>query len=267
MLTLPDWACQDEVYAPDRDRDYYITRSLLRLMLVLQALRQQASRKQHGTALLGLVYTLLLILSLVLARHSAYLWAVGAGEAVLLCLLPARTLRQNLAGALLATLFCAAIVLPALWLGNGQHVLLLPAKTFLTVTALNLLQENFAWHSLTHACRQLHVPNIAIFLLDTTLRYIVLLGEEAAQLLTALKMRSIGHNTHKGRAIGGLLGVLLLRSQRMSLDMYDAMRCRCFTGDYPAPPSSWQLHRYDLLLLLLALIYMYLFLRLEVLPQ
>ena len=157
-------------------------------------------------------------------------------------------------------------MLPALWLGNGQRVLLLPAKTLLTVIALNLLQENFAWHSLTHACRQLHVPGIAIFVLDTTLRYIVLLGEEAAQLLTALKLRSVGHNPHKGRAIGGLLGVLLLRSQQMSLEMYDAMRCRCFTGDYPAPPTRLRLCRCDLLLAALTLGYLYLFLRLEVLP-
>ncbi len=266
MLKLPDWAGQDEVYTPDRDRDYYITRSLLRLMLVLDALRQQARRRQHCTALLGLLATVLLILTLVLAQHTAYLWAVGAGEAVLLCLLPARTLRRVLAGALLATLFCALIVLPALWLGNGQRVLLLPAKTFLTVTALNLLQQNFAWHSLTHACRQLRVPGVIIFILDTTLRYIVLLGEEAAQLLTALKLRSIGHNPHKGRAIGGLIGVLLLRSQQMSLDMYDAMRCRCFTGDYPAPPARWQPHTADLLVAVLLLLYLYLFCRLELLP-
>ena len=248
MLKLPDWAGQDEVYTPDRDRDYYITRSLLRLMLVLDALRQQARRRQHCTALLGLLATVLLILTL------------------LLCLLPARTLRRVLAGALLATLFCALIVLPALWLGNGQRVLLLPAKTFLTVTALNLLQQNFAWHSLTHACRQLRVPGVIIFILDTTLRYIVLLGEEAAQLLTALKLRSIGHNPHKGRAIGGLIGVLLLRSQQMSLDMYDAMRCRCFTGDYPAPPARWQPHTADLLVAVLLLLYLYLFCRLELLP-
>lgn len=266
MIKLPDWACHDETYTPDRDRDYYITRSLLRLMLVLQALRQQAGRQQRVSALPGLSCTLLLILSLVLTQHSAYLFAVGAGEAVLLCLLPAKTLRQNLAGALLATAFCTLIVLPALWLGNGHRVLLLPAKTLLTVIALNLLQENFAWHSLTHACRQLHVPGIAIFVLDTTLRYIVLLGEEAAQLLTALKLRSVGHNPHKGRAIGGLLGVLLLRSQQMSLEMYDAMRCRCFTGDYPAPPTRLRLCRCDLLLAALTLGYLYLFLRLEVLP-
>ena len=110
------------------------------------------------------------------------------------------------------------------------------------------------------------MPGVIIFILDTTLRYIVLLGEEAAQLLTALKLRSIGHNPHKGRAIGGLIGVLLLRSQQMSLDMYDAMRCRCFTGDYPAPPARWQPHTADLLVAVLLLLYLYLFCRLELLP-
>ena len=48
-----------------------------------------------------------------------------------------------------------------------------------------LLQENLAWHELTGALRTFRVPSLVIFILDTTLRYIVILGQEASDLLTA----------------------------------------------------------------------------------
>ena len=55
-----------------------------------------------------------------------------------------------------------------------------------------LLQQNVSWHKLTAALRAFHVPSLIIFILDTTLRYIAILGQESAELLTALKLRSVG---------------------------------------------------------------------------
>lgn len=69
--------------------------------------------------------------------------------------------------------------------------------------------------------------------LITTLRNILLLGQMAENLLTALKLRSVGRNHHKVRAISGVLGVLFLHSRYLSAQMYEAMVCRGFTGQYP----------------------------------
>lgn len=77
------------------------------------------------------------------------------------------------------------------------------------MTALMLLQENLAWHELTGALRTFRVPSLVIFILDTTLRYIVILGQEASDLLTALKLRSVGHNPDKKAAMSGVSGILL----------------------------------------------------------
>jgi cobalt/nickel transport system permease protein len=76
-----------------------------------------------------------------------------------------------------------------------------------------LLQENLAWHELTGALRTFRVPSLVIFILDTTLRYIVILGQEASDLLTALKLRSVGHNPDKKAAMSGVSGILLQKSQ------------------------------------------------------
>ena len=180
-MKLPEWAVREEIYNPGSDRDYFISRSLLKIVSILTALRGQGLRPRRPiSAAPALLAALVLIALIVLARTTAFLWAVLTGELVLLCFQPGRPLRQALGTALAAALFCAVLVAPSFFLGNGRYAFLLPCKTFLTVTALMLLQENLAWHELTGALRTFHVPPLVIFILDTTLRYIAILGQEAS---------------------------------------------------------------------------------------
>jgi cobalt/nickel transport system permease protein len=88
------------------------------------------------------------------------------------------------------------------------------------------------WNHITTALRKLHVPGIFIFTLDITLKYIVLLGKLIIDILTALKLRSVGKNNKKYQSIGGVMGVTFIRGTEMSREMYEAMRCRGFTDDY-----------------------------------
>lgn len=174
-------------------------------------------------------------------------------------------LRQIVVGALTAALFCLLLILPALIFWSTGPAILLPFKTFLCVTALNLLQQYFSWHEITAALRRFHLPPEVIFILDTTLRYLVLLGDQASLLLTSLKLRSVGHNPRKHKAMAGIMGIVMQRSQRLSLEMAEAMRCRCFTGEYPV--MAGERRRGSLLgrlmLLVLLALYAFLYLRLE----
>lgn len=45
MKDLPEWAKREESYRPDKDRDAFISRSLLRMMEMLKVLRAQAGRR------------------------------------------------------------------------------------------------------------------------------------------------------------------------------------------------------------------------------
>ena len=265
-MKLPEWAQREEIYNPGRDRDYFISRSLLRLVSILKALRQQHGPSRWSVAPgPALMTALLMILLIVLCRTMAFLWAVLAGELVLLAFHPGRQLRPTLAAALAASAVCAVIVAPAFFLGNGRHVFLLPCKTCLTVLCLMLLQQNVSWHKLTAALRAFHVPSLVIFILDTTLRYIAILGQESAELLTALKLRSVGHNPDKKAALSGVAGMMLQKSQRLSQDLYEAMRCRGFTGEYKIYDEGKRrsLSPATGVLLLMLLSYVYLFVRLE----
>ena len=43
-MKLPEWAVREEIYNPGSDRDYFISRSLLKIVSILTALRGQGLR-------------------------------------------------------------------------------------------------------------------------------------------------------------------------------------------------------------------------------
>lgn len=231
-MRLPAWACTEEIYQPTKDRDAFLSRSFLRIMQVLAALRLGGERHiaWPASGLLALLFCWLL-----LTASAAGLPFLGCQLALLLAALmlcDGRCIRRVLGAALSAAAVSLLLAVPAVLLGTTR-ALLLPVKSFLSLGAVLLVTERVPWHALTGALASLHVPQTVIFLLDTTLRSIFLLGEEAGALLTALKMRSVGRNRRKGRAAGAVLGTLFLRSRALSEQTYEAMVCRGFTGEYP----------------------------------
>ena len=65
-MELPAWACKDEAYRPTRDRDAFLSRSFLRVMQALAALRLSGARalrwSPHG--LLALLFCWVLLTAL-----------------------------------------------------------------------------------------------------------------------------------------------------------------------------------------------------------
>ena len=68
--------------------------------------------------------------------------------------------------------------------------------------------------------------------MDITIKYIVLLGEHSINLLFALKLRSIGITSNKYNSLTGIMGNLFIKSYKMSDEMFHAMECRGFIGEY-----------------------------------
>ena len=80
--------------------------------------------------------------------------------------------------------------------------------------------------------RTFRIPSLFIFTLDITLKYISVLGEMCADILTSVSLRSVGKNPQKAKALSGVLGISFLKSREMAEEMYAAMCCRGFTGEY-----------------------------------
>ena len=163
-LNLPAWVRQEEDYRPSSDRDFFISRSLLRLMSILFSIRKQAALQTtyRGLAAGRLVFVFVVVLLVVNTRLGAFLLTVLAGELVLLCFLPAMTVRIILRNALAGMIFSALLLLPALFFSKAPAAVLIPMKTFLTVACLSLLTESVSWHTLTASLRVFHVPAIFI---------------------------------------------------------------------------------------------------------
>ncbi|MCJ7690687.1 MAG: energy-coupling factor transporter transmembrane protein EcfT, partial [Clostridiaceae bacterium] len=44
--------------------------------------------------------------------------------------------------------------------------------------------------------------------------------------------RSVGKNKNKSTSASGIIGTMFIKSKEMAEDMYGAMECRGFTGEY-----------------------------------
>lgn len=204
-------------------------------MDILFSLRAQGRRTSRIPALVALLLLFAWILFIVLAQTTTLLFIATVAAFAVLAVFSGRAIRRVLGGALVAALFSLLLVLPAFFLSTGGgRALFLPWKSFLTMAGVMMLAESLMWHDVTRALARLRVPETVIFLLDTMLRSLYMLGEEAGRLLLALKLRSIGRNRQKSRAMGGVLGSLYLQAGRLSQATYEAMRCRGFVGTYGA---------------------------------
>lgn len=232
---IPAWMNQTEQYAPPRDGGAFALRTLRSLGAVLARLRVQRGR--DGLRIPPVVKLLLLLAGLVtlsLARDRLLILGIAALVLGRICLLPPRTVAAVLRPALGGTLLALLLFLPAMLTrpaGAGNNLTLV-GKVFLSIAMVSLFNQRTQWNRITAALRQLRVPGVFVFLLDLTLKYIVLLGGLMVDLLTARSLRAVGRDRHKYRSVGGVMGLTFLRASELSRETWEAMVCRGFTDDY-----------------------------------
>lgn len=226
---------QAEAYAPPRDGGAFAVRSLRALGGVLA--RLQVQRGRDGLRIPSVAKLLLLLFGIVtlsLAQNRLLLLGIAALVLGYVSLLPARTVLAVLRPALGAALLALLLFLPAMLLrpaGAGNNWIMV-GKVFLSVTMVSLFNRRTQWNRITGALRTLRVPGVFVFVLDLTLKYVVLLGGLIVDLLTARGLRAVGRDRHKYRSVGGVMGVTLLRASALSRETWEAMVCRGFTDDY-----------------------------------
>ena len=231
---LSSWMCESEAYEPNIDKDGFITKSAQAILGVLAKLKWNAGKDRRFSASpsLKLCYTFLFILLTACSKNYLFSLIMVAGTILALASYPASAMKQILSGTIGAVLFSIFILLPAVFMGNPQILLTIGTKVFLSVTLIGMLSAGTAWNKLTASLRAFHIPDIFIFTLDITLKYIAVLGEICMEILTSLRLRSIGQNKKKAKAFSGILGISFLKSREMADEMYAAMCCRGFVGEY-----------------------------------
>jgi cobalt/nickel transport system permease protein len=167
-----------------------------------------------------------------LSKNLMFPIVVITGLLVRLAMLSGTQITSILKTTFSAILISALVLAPAAIFGAWHTFFYITVKVTGSVTLLGLLAGTMPWNQMTSGLRLFHIPDIMIFTLDITLKYIMLLGEICFQMLQALKIRLIGRNPQKSKALSGIFGVTFLKSREMSEEMYQAMECRGFDGKY-----------------------------------
>jgi cobalt/nickel transport system permease protein len=233
---LPDWMKNTDNYVPPKDGGTFIVKTIESIGKIMSRLKiQQGHEKKRAIpALLKLFILVGAIIVLSLVQGSMVLLFFAAVLQLYLCTWPARDIPQILkpsfvAAAIAFILFIPAMIINPAGINNNLYIV---AKVFLSLEMVSFFNHTTQWNHITTSLRRLHVPGIFIFTLDITLKYIVLLGKLITDILTALRLRSVGKNNKKYQSVGGVMGVTFIRGTEMSREMYEAMRCRGFTDDY-----------------------------------
>jgi cobalt/nickel transport system permease protein len=128
------------------------------------------------------------------------------------------------------------------------------AKAFFCVAALSLLGAVTPPHDLLAALRALRVPGLLVTVLSLTIRYLLLLQEEAVRMVHSRDARGVPPTLgRRARVTGWLIGSLFLRSWERAERVGQAMTARGFTGTLPVlAPAPWRPADYLALALVLA---------------
>lgn len=251
---IPDWLLKNEDYIPIKDKDTFVTKSILSVLKVLSRIKMQDFGKQtqlKADASLRVLGTVVLVLLVSLTRNFMFVMIVTVYLLAVLSLTDSNRLIRILKMSFGITLVTAVIMLPALFWGNSYSTIMITAKVFATITAMGLLSHTTKWNVLTEALKKFYVPDLFILILDITIKYIYMLGELSLNFFYALKLRSVGKNRSKYTSMAGIAGNVFLQSKELSEDMYHAMECRGFTGEYHIHNKSkfgWREYLYLLLI-------------------
>lgn len=231
---IPSWLASPEHYCPGSDRDSFIARSMLSLSSALAFFRLDDGRagRFSPSAPVKLAFCVTCILLTSLSRNALFVLVMLAGVLARACLLPHKALSRLVHGALAAAVLALLITLPAALIGQPQSALFMALKALVSTGIALTLALTTPPAELTGALRSFGLPSIVILTIDLALRSITRLGETALEVLTALKLRSVGTNRHKSTSMAGVGGVVLLKASKLAQDTYDAMRCRGFDGTY-----------------------------------
>ncbi|ACX53040.1 cobalt ABC transporter, inner membrane subunit CbiQ [Ammonifex degensii KC4] len=132
-----------------------------------------------------------------------------------------------------------------------------------SVSWVILLTLTTPWPQLLKALRVFRVPQLFVLILEMTLRYIFLLLQLSVETFEAYRFRLVGPPParEKRRFIASLIGNVLVRTQALSEEVYQAMQARGYTGE-PRVLIPYRFGRADLvfglalLILLAALLYL-----------
>jgi len=232
---IPNWLSEKDNYVPKEEKNLYIEKSIFSLIKIISIIKQNKSRDKFLYLInptLKVISTILSIVLISLSRSFIYLLIMDIYVLINLLLMEKKSRKRIFIKSLIFPFITLIALIPSMFYGNIYNSLLLFQKIITTIVMMNLLAHNTRWSEISKSLKLLFIPDIFIWIMDITIKYIVVLGEYSINLLYALKLRSVGITYNKYNSLTGIIGNLFIKSYKMSEEMSQAMECRGFVGEY-----------------------------------
>jgi len=260
---MPEWLLKKDNYIPLKDNETYINKSILSLLGVASKLNLQGEKRSdiHKiNPIIKVISILILVILITTSQSPIFILTINTLLLLRVSSLKLSEIKNILGSSFIVAAFTLIMLIPSMFMGNVNNSVLLIFKVLASITSVNILSHTTQWNEITGTFKLFFIPDIFIFVLDITIKYIIVLGEFSLNMLYALKLRSIGKSSDKYSSLTGIIGTTFIKSKEMAEDMYSAMECRGFTGEYKAYTSFKLKYRdfsYIIIIVILILLYFY----------
>lgn len=237
---IPEWLLDTEEYTVRRDRDNFVDRSAKAVLNTISRFRRNGyvPTAKGVNTVLRLFGILLLIILTASARNFYFVFIMLALSVVLIAVSDGYTIKNLLKILFPIEVLSALILLPSALMGNPHSLISVTARIFVSVTLIMRLNLNTPWNEIISALKLYRIPDTIIFTINLTIQYIFILSEVCYSMLTALKVRSIGKNRDKQKALSGILGTTFIVAKENAEKTQQAMECRGFDGTFSAKKKT-----------------------------
>lgn len=231
---IPSWLTVKEDYIPPKDNSNFITKSQKSVVAVMSKFKVNSGvykTKEANTSVRLFAVLLLIILTAVAKNYSFVFFMLGV-SAVRVALLKADKIRALFKVLIPAMIISVIILLPAVFMGHPKTLLTVLGKVVVSTSLIMSVNLTAPFNGITSSLKSFHIPDVVIFTFDFTVKYILILSEICFEMLTALKIRSIGKNDNKKSSASGILGTVFIKAKQSGEETVKAMECRGFGGKY-----------------------------------
>lgn len=243
-MEIPDWLKKEENYSADKEKSSFLSKSLLTIGTALTRFQKVRNNEEKPGAVVFLLFVVGHILMMSLSRNMLFTYILLAVLVIRMCLMKEKDLAYVMHYSIRAFFFSCLLLCPSLFFSHGSTMLTVSVKVFVSAACISIFNLSYSTNELTSCFKALHVPDVFIFTMDTAFRYIVLLSRCCEEILNALQCRIIGKREKRDTSVTNVAGMTYVRSVHYSEEMYEAMKCRGFTGEY-YNHMRFHMHKYD----------------------
>lgn len=232
---IENWLLKSEEYEPEDTEERFIDKSIFSFFKVINSIKKEEQGDSYIykiNVIVKMFSIVLNILLITLSRNFLFLVLLNIILFILLFSIDRSKRIRIILISLIAPLFTSIILIPTIIKGNIFRSCLLIYKMLINILLINIISTTSTRQALIRSLKFLLVPDMFIWIMELTLKYILLLAEYSFEVLQSLKIRSIGKSKGTKKSLFPIMGNMFLNSIKLSEEMICAMECRGFTGEY-----------------------------------